>query len=725
MRLTRHRFSTALAALATIALVFLASCGSPLGGAAAPGKRDAPASNGEAKVALDIGLAQEAARIVLPQSPSIDHYQLFGSRDGGARESLGSWTSLTGASVSVRVGSWDFLLEAYDASDTLVLEGSIAGKAISAATSLSFSLAALQSGSGSVKVTVLWPASDNLVASVQATLGSGSPQLLTPTAIPSSGLAVSYSNPSVAAGNYLLVLKLEDATGAAIATRSEWVLVRANLASTAEIELGPGDLNYLPAAPGEIGILAEGALTWSGRPITFAWSDTADNETGYRVEYSDDGEATWKTAATLAAGSFKLDMTLPRGVHRSLRAVAFNDLGESASIIDTENAAPLIDFSTSDSSIATVTVNLWDPTSLAFHGSATLTRRDYGFVGGAELNAIGTQLVQAYAYDSQGRIKAVAETTTGLSDPTVDKITLTAQGARLMGGSVQKTGQSLDETPVAISCGVLGVSGNYADGIACDGLNLYVSDQENYIQRQVISSKAIAVFAGAGSGTDEDHPGQSADMTFQDLSGLTTDGRYIYAVVKSDYRIYRFSYAASTKMLLEFNGSDLSGSPEWITTDGGYLYVADTCLHRVDLANLAIRHLDPADWTWKAGSSGGNYISQGLTTDGVKLFWTNLEYYNYDQTAFAYSMDLGGGNEARTLPMIKQGSNTAWWNDTGGLTTDGTSLYWFLGPACRTNSLNKIDIATGVVSTITILTSGTVNYRHIATDGRSLFLLIQ
>ena len=153
-----------------------------------------------------------------------------------------------------------------------------------------------------------------------------------------------------------------------------WVLVRKDLASTREISLAATDLNGAPTAYGEFAIF-DGTLTWTSLSVTFKWDDTADNETGYRVETSDDDGTTWTTAATLPAGSTSYPDTIPRGVNRGYRVIAVNSFGESAPMESWHEAPALFACTGDDATITTVVVNLWDPTTLAFHGTTTLTKQ--------------------------------------------------------------------------------------------------------------------------------------------------------------------------------------------------------------------------------------------------------------------------------------------------------------------------------------------------------------
>jgi hypothetical protein len=705
MRNIRSICRAGIAVACAALLLSLASCVNPFQGGAA--KASSAASTEGASSTVSISLSVPSSKIIVPGAPSIARYQLFGTRSGDARKSLGSWTSLSGASASIQVGTWDFLLDAYDASDKLVLEGSIAGKAISAATSLSFSLAAIQSGSGSVKVTCLWPASGNLVVSVQATLGGTTTQVLTPTAIPPSNLGVSYSAASMAAGNYLLTFKLLDAKGASVAIRSEWVLVRANLESAAEVSLAAADLNYLPTAPGAVNI-TQGSLDWVGLPVAIGWTDASDNETGFLVMASDDGGSTWATAASLPPGSTSWSGMIPRGISRSYEIRSVNELGSSPSSAGAVAVPDQIVFSTSDQSIASVSVNAWDRYTYAYRGSCELVKGQGKWVGGLNPNATGYIIFQAYAYDAQGRIVAVGGMDIDIQSMT-STLTIAARGARLMGGNVQLTGATMSATPFNLNRGSIGIEVSYVGGIVCDGLNLYITDTQNkrIMRLPYPSGASPAVFAGAGTGADEDNPGQS--LVFKSPRDMTTDGKQLF--INDGLRVVRVSLKASAKVLA---GGLASGTADGIgtearfssngpiTSDGAFVYLRDGLrIRRIALADSRVTTLDPADWSWKSDPPSADHAFYGITTDGTKLYWcSNADSYH------RYSMPLAGSE----APLISG-------YPSGNMTTDGGYFYQW-----DTLLLTRRDLATG--STRTLWNgNGIVNHiaqYSIATNGEAI-----
>jgi hypothetical protein len=373
-----------------------------------------------------------------------------------------------------------------------------------------------------------------------------------------------------------------------------------------------------------------------------------------------------------------------------------------------------------DDSIVTVTVNFWDPITLEYHGTHELTRYGEYLIGGDEPTAGGNQLVQAYAYDANGKIRAVAEAT-GIISTTSDSVVLTAKPVRLMGGNVQKTGQSISGTPVIVKTSEIGISCEYATGMTCDGLNIYVSrslvnvGDVNQIVRQVISSKVVAPFVGGGVGVDEDNGAQSIWYNEGELAGLTTDGRYLY-VGNSLGWINRISFSAFSKRL-----GDIPPCSNWfyvaelsLSTDGAYLYIEMDKLHRLDLTSLQLSHLDPVDWAWKSTTPTASYIGKwGIlappTTDGARLFWVDGNTGNQN------SILCGGGGYTSWQAYAP--------SSFIGETTDGTILYRFGytsgEPGARFTSIG-IEAISGT-GTILSNVSGNYSSQLIATDGVTLF----
>ena len=248
-----------------------------------------------------------------------------------------------------------------------------------------------------------------------------------------------------------------------------------------------------------------------------------------------------------------------------------------------------------------------------------------------------------------------------------------------MGGSIQGVELSLS-TAVTTVAGT-GSSGsangtrtsasfNQPSGITTDGTNLYVADSmNNLIRKIVISTGVVTTVAGTGSSGSANGTGTSA--SFDNPNEITTDGTNLYVADSNNHLIRKI--VISTGVVTTVAGTGSSGSangtgtsasfdnPNEITTDGTNLYVADSNNH-------LIRKI---------------VISTGVVT------------------TLAGTGSSGCANGTGT---------SASFNAPNGITTDGTNLY-----VGETNNhiIRKIVISTGVVTTV----AGTVSSACTASSG--------
>ena len=131
---------------------------------------------------------------------------------------------------------------------------------------------------------------------------------------------------------------------------------------------------------------------------------------------------------------------------------------------------------------------------------------------------------------------------------------------------------------------------NYPQGITTDGTNLFVADSSNHLIRKiVISTGVVTTLAGTGSAGDLDEIGTSARFYYP--YGITSDGTNIYLVGRKNHKIRKIVISsgvvttiAGTGSVGSSNGAGTYASfnyPRGITTDGRYLYIADTFNHLI------------------------------------------------------------------------------------------------------------------------------------------------
>jgi sugar lactone lactonase YvrE len=227
-------------------------------------------------------------------------------------------------------------------------------------------------------------------------------------------------------------------------------------------------------------------------------------------------------------------------------------------------------------------------------------------------------------------------------------------------------------------------------GITTDGTNLYVADFGNHLIRKiVISTGAVTTVAGTGSsGSADNTTGTSA--SFNKPSGVTTDGTNLY--VSDDYNHLIRKIVISTGAVTTLAGTGSSGSangtgtsasfnnPTGITTDGTNLYVADYSNHLIRKIVISTGAVTTLAGTGSSGSANGTGTSAsvnnplGVTTDGTNLYVADRSNHLIRKIVIstgAVTTVAGTGSSGSA-----NGTGTsASFNNPIGITTDGTNLY--------------------------------------------------
>lgn len=181
---------------------------------------------------------------------------------------------------------------------------------------------------------------------------------------------------------------------------------------------------------------------------------------------------------------------------------------------------------------------------------------------------------------------------------------------------------------IVISTGVVSTiaSGFGGFGITMDATNLYVADTgSNIIRKIVIADGTVSTFAGSGSsGSADDSDGTLA--TFDGPRGIVTDGTNLYVTDFNSHLIRQIVIATGAVTTLAGSGSSGSADhttgtlatfnmPVGITTDGTNLYVADQ-------KNDKVRQIVISTGVVTTLASGFDE-PQAITTDGTKLYVAN------------------------------------------------------------------------------------------------------
>jgi sugar lactone lactonase YvrE len=193
---------------------------------------------------------------------------------------------------------------------------------------------------------------------------------------------------------------------------------------------------------------------------------------------------------------------------------------------------------------------------------------------------------------------------------------------------------------------------NGPSGITTDGTNLYVADTNNNKIRQVVlgltnGTRTVTTLSGLtdGIGTAGWNDGTGTGAKFSGPQGITTDGTNVYVADTGNNRIRQIRI--SDGMTSTLAGSGAVGSadnatgtsasfygPCGITTDGTYLYVADSTSNKIRRVAIAAPHgvttlagAGTATSTDGIGTAAAFYGPKGITCDGTNLYVSDYDGY--------------------------------------------------------------------------------------------------
>lgn len=337
---------------------------------------------------------------------------------------------------------------------------------------------------------------------------------------------------------------------------------------------------------------------------------------------------------------------------------------------------------------------------------------------------------------------------------------------RLRAGAVSGCGEIPLQGLVTTLAGSAGVKGSsdgtgkaarfiLPTGIATDGKNIYISDLGNHTIRQmVIATGEVTTLAGK-AGTPGHADGIGSAAKFNSPKGITTDGTNLYIADHWTHTIRKLVIATRSVTTLagqanRYGHRNGMGTGALLRTPNGMVLIGND-LYFVDQINNAIRKLNlkTKRVTDFAGSTGVGWGSndaigirarfnapEAMTTDGTSLFVTDRmnDTIRKVDIATARVTTLAGTagfrSNGSTAGHADGMGGAAKFRDPYGLTTDGIYLY----VADTTHTIRKIEIATGVVTTLTGLPNkagmadgaagvATFNIPYgITSDGKSLFV---
>jgi hypothetical protein len=328
--------------------------------------------------------------------------------------------------------------------------------------------------------------------------------------------------------------------------------------------------------------------------------------------------------------------------------------------------------------------------------------------------------------------KCFVANSTGNATANVGNVSVSC--ASQMGGAMQGIALNLVPTVSTLASGFI-----LPLGITSDGTNLYVADRTSHrIRKIVIATGVVTTLAGTGAMGAAD--GDGATATFQYPSGITTDGANLYVADMGNNKIRKIVIAtgfvssltglANTApvyvvgMNTAVDGPSASATfsyPEGLTTDGTNLYVADLLNHKIRKVVIATGDVSSltgvANTAGVAGAADGTSMVAtfnqplGITTDGTNLYVADTLNNKIRKVVIATG-DVSSLTGVASTPgptsltctatpstcAVDGTVASATFHLPSGITTDGSNLYV---ADTLNNKIRKIEIATGIVSSLT------------------------
>jgi DNA-binding beta-propeller fold protein YncE len=307
---------------------------------------------------------------------------------------------------------------------------------------------------------------------------------------------------------------------------------------------------------------------------------------------------------------------------------------------------------------------------------STLAGADYGIDG------IGAAAHLGYSYHTatDGTYIYVADS----QSHAIRKISPTTGEVTTFAGIPSDVGSSANGTGVAAKFFNPG-------GVTADSTNVYVADSSNNtIRKIVIETGEVTTLAGT-AGAAGTVNGTGASARFSNPLSITTDGTHLYVADFNSHTIRKIDIATGEVTTIA-GKAGMSGSlngigdiarfnyPQGITTDGTYLYVADTSNDTIRKIVIATNEVSTL-----AGTAGMNGTSngigatarfqfpKGITTDGTYLYVSDSlnNMIRKIEIATADVTTLAGGTRGSTNGL---GAAAKFYNPHG-ITTDGFHLY--------------------------------------------------
>ncbi len=259
-------------------------------------------------------------------------------------------------------------------------------------------------------------------------------------------------------------------------------------------------------------------------------------------------------------------------------------------------------------------------------------------------------------------------------------------------------------------------------GIAYDGGNLYVADQNNHrIRKIVASTNVVTTLAGSGSASFADGTGTAAN--FYAPTGIVADGLgNLYIADLNNQRIRKIVIASGAVSTLAGNGTNAFAdgaaaaasfsSPYGVAVDGaGYLYVADQGNQRIRKIGLVGYSISPTT------------LPAGLSFDGTTGTFSGTPTTGSLATVYTVTgtSTVGTGTATVSIAVTPAAPTITSFTPTSAgaaqtVTITGTNFYavtavTFGGTAAASYTVNSgtsitAIIGAGATGSVTVTTSG-------------------
>jgi hypothetical protein len=168
-------------------------------------------------------------------------------------------------------------------------------------------------------------------------------------------------------------------------------------------------------------------------------------------------------------------------------------------------------------------------------------------------------------------------TTDGTNLYIADTFNCTIRQVVISSGAVTTIAGIAETSGHADGTGILATF-NSPYGITTDGTNLYIADTNNFTIRQMVISSGVVTTIAGSAGTPGHADGTGATATFYSPCGITTDGTYLYVADTSNCTIRKIGISTGIVTTIAGSAGNTTTlySPQGIALQGDYIYVSDT-----------------------------------------------------------------------------------------------------------------------------------------------------